>query len=91
MIPQGKNTLVCTIIPICKQKSEEMTHGHAELEPQVISANPTVKAGTLNAYERLAFKKWPLYDTHDCGELHQMQKITGLTLLSPTEIIFFAY
>lgn len=66
-----------------------MTHGHAELEPQVISANPTVEAGTLNAYERLAFKKWPLYDTHDCGELHQMQEITGLTLLSPIEIIFF--
>lgn len=60
MTPQGKNTLVCTIIPMCKQKSEEMTHGHAELEPQVISANPTVRAGTLNAYLR----GWPLRNGH---------------------------
>lgn len=73
MTPQGKCTLGCTIIPMCKQKSEEMTHGHAELGPQVIPANPTVRVGTLNAlHERLAFKKWPLYDAHDRGELHQM-------------------
>lgn len=53
-----------------------MTHGHAELGPQVIPANPTVRAGTLNAYTR----GLPLYDAHDRGELHQMQGITGLTL-----------